>query len=397
MQALHYFLLMKEKAMRYRIIFLILITALTVSACNLNSDDNNDGDEQSLATSTPTGRPSVVITTPENGDEFVINDPVLISVSATDSVGVTSVQLFADGQIVRTVSSERATGETQKNVLLDYTPRTAGDVTLRVIAFRGSTSSEPAEVTVTIRSSQSQVTATPQAGSGVPVINPNDPTCRALVNTGLNFRRGPGIEFDIVRVLAAGEVIPIIGRLGDNSWWQLSSGTSVGWVSAGFVTTYGNCSGIPAIAPPPSPTPRNQPTATATNVPIPTSTLVPTNTPIPPAPNLDVTNISGPNSVIIPSGESSVTKSYSVNITNIGGSLNTQFATVARILPGGQSFDVGVAANLGAGQSINLSVNITFDTPGTYILEFATDSDNAITESDETDNSGTYTVTVASE
>ena len=384
--------------MRYRILLLLMIAVVALSGCNLESDDDNtDGEPQVEETFTPVGRPTVSIDAPATGDEFVVNDPVLISVSAADSVGVTSVQLFADGQIVRTVSSERATGETQKNVLLDYTPRSAGEVTLRIIAFRGATSSEPAEIVVNVRTSQAQITSTPQSGGNVPVIDPNDTTCRALVNTGLNFREGPGTNYDILRVLSAGEVIRIIGRLRDSSWWQLSSGSQVGWVSAGFVTTYGNCTGIAAVSAPASPTPIDQPTQTPTNTPVPTNPPAPTATQIPPDPNLDITNIVGPDTVTIPSGESEVTESYSVNITNRGGGLTGQFATVARILPGGQEFDVGVSGALGAGQSVSLTVDITFDTSGSFILEFETDSEDAIDEEDETDNSGTLTVTVNQE
>jgi hypothetical protein len=273
-------------------------------------------------------------------------------------------------------------------------------VALRVVAFRGTVASEPAEVNITVRSTQAQVTATSAPGgpgSGLPNIDPNDPTCRALVNTGLNFRSGPSTNFNVIRTLRAGEVLPITGRLPDNSWWQLRSGVTTGWVSASFVTVYGICTGIPVVAPPATatssvPTATNTPPATAT----PTITPTPSLTPTPRLPNLMVTNISGPQSVTIPAGATSVTETYSVNITNEGGPIDTQFSNVARLLPLGTEFDVGVVSNLSAGQTINLSVEVTFTNPGTFILQITADSDDEIEESNNVDNSGTLNVTVTS-
>lgn len=390
--------------MRYRIFSLLFIViALTLSACNLGRDSQPINDDEPPTEETPidpSARPEVSIVSPNDGAEFVVNDPVLISVDVSDPVGVTRVQLFANGQIVRTVSSETTTGETRRNMVLDYTPRSQGDVQLRVVAYRGSTASNPAEIGITVRPTQSQVIATSPPGSNLPVIDPNDPTCRALVNTGLNFRRGPSTDYQIIRVLGAGEVIPINGRLGNNSWWQLRSGTTIGWVDARFVTTYGNCGNVPIAQPPPTPTssiPTATPTATRTSTP---TQAAATNTPAPTAtpalPDLTITNIDGPSSVTIPSGESSVTRTYSVTITNQGGALNQQFSSNVRVLPGTAEFDVGVVSSLGAGQSINLSVDVTFTSAGSYVLRFMADNEGDIEESNEVNNTGTFDVTVTS-
>jgi hypothetical protein len=382
--------------MRYRILFLTLITILSLSACNLGRDSRpGDQDEQQAQpTNTPGGRPEVRILSPQDGAEVVVNDPVLVSVNASDSIGVTRVQLFANGQIVRTVSSETASGETSRNMVLDYTPRSQGEVLLRVVAFRGSVASDPAEISITVRPTQSQVTATVHQGSNIPQIDPNDPTCRALVNTGLNFRQGPSTSYNIIRVLRAGEVLPIQGRLGDNSWWQLRSGTTIGWVDARFVTTYGMCAGIPVASPPATATPAVTATPTPTNTVPPIATSPPTATQPPALPDLTITNVAGPEEVTIPAGETSVTERYSVSITNLGGPINQQFSNTVRILPGNEEFDVGVVSNLNAGQSISLNVDITFTSTGTFLLRFTADSDGEIQESNEANNIGTYEVTV---
>lgn len=376
-------------------LILMFLALLALSACNLGRDDGNngdDGDQQPIITSTPAGAPTVNIISPQDGDEVVVNDPVLISVNATDSVGVTRVQLFADGQIVRTLSSESPSGDRNMNVLLDHTPRSQGEVTYRVVAFRGAISSEPDEIMVNVRRSQTQVTATAQISTDVPVIDPNDPTCRALINTALNFRTGPSVNFERIAVLSPGEVIPIVGRLGDNSWWQLLRNGVFGWVSAGFVTPYGNCSGVPVLPFPATATP-----IVLTSTLIPTNTPLPTNTPVPALPNLTVSNVSGDEVVVIPVGETSVTISYGMNVTNNGASVDAQFTSGVRILPGGDEFESGVAGNLGAGQTIALSVDVTFDMPGAYLLQFTADVNDEIEESNEGDNSYTYDVTVENE
>lgn len=385
---------MRERIWLYALIWTGL--ALLLAGCNLTTA----GDPTPLPTpdaQTPTGRPTVEILSPREGEEKVVNEPVIVSVRVSDSLGVSSVQLSANGQTVRTQAVDQSADATSQ-VLLDYTPRSQGAVVLRVVAFRGAVASEPAEVNITIRSTQAQVTATSVPGgpgSGLPNINPNDPTCRALVNTGLNFRAGPGTTFDVIRTLRAGEVLPITGRLPDNSWWQLRSGVTTGWVSASFVTVYGICTGIPVVAPPATATPI-VPTATPTTVPTstPTPTPVPSATPTPRLPNLTVTNISGPQSVTIPAGATSVTETYSVNITNEGGPINTQFSNIARLLPLGTEFDVGVVSSLGPGQSINLSVDVTFTSAGAFILQITADSDNEVEESNNFDNTGTLNVTV---
>jgi len=265
--------------MRRTLLLLILFTIL--SGCNLGREDDSPTNTPDAATLDPGSRPEVTILSPEDGDEFLVDEPIIISVAVSGSNNITRVQLNANDE-TRVVAPE---SPDEDQYLLDYTPREDGRLDLTVIASSGVLQSEPETITVFVRQNQRQITATSSGGTN---INPNDPTCRVLVNVGLNFRRGPSVDFEVIRVLAPGEVIPIVGRLGDNSWWQLSSGTSIGWVDARFVTTYGNCTGIAAVAPPATATPPSSatpiPTATSvvpTNTPIPTATPQPSDTPAP--------------------------------------------------------------------------------------------------------------------
>ncbi|MFW5708597.1 MAG: SH3 domain-containing protein [Chloroflexota bacterium] len=384
--------------MRRCVLLLTLVFVIALSGCNLGASDPEPTNEP-LVSPTPAGTPSVTINSPRDGEEFVVNDPLFVEATVTDSVGVSTVQLLANNQPVRTISLE-GTGNTFAEPVLDFTPRTTGQVQLSVVAFRGTVASDPASVTVTVRDSQAQVTATARPGDINPIVDPNDPNCRALVNTNLNFRRGPGTNFSVIRVLGAGEVLPAVGRLADTSWWQLRdrNGTT-GWVSANFVTMYDGtinlCRNVSVVASPSTPTPQVQPTNTPlppTQTPVPTA--APTNTPVPP-PNLTVSRIVGPDTLTIPSGESEVTEEYSINITNVGGSLNEQFSVSARVV-GGDTFDVGTFGNLGANQSLSQTVEITFGSTGQQTLIVTVDSDDDIEEGDEDDNERFIIVTVSS-
>jgi uncharacterized protein YgiM (DUF1202 family) len=392
--------------MRYRILILAILSILALSACNLSSSDDATATPESQPLESPTGvqpagRPSVTIVSPQNGSSVVVNQPIILSVNATDTVGVTRVQLFVNDQIVRTSSSASPEGDMNWTQVFDYTPRDQGTITLRVVAYRGSVSSDPFQITVTVNPTQVRPTATiPPAVDAIPTINPYDYTCRVqVVVAALNFRTGPSLDYAVIQRLGYGDVVPIIGRLPDNTWLKLRyGGVTEGWVFAELVTVYGNCDNVPALQGPATATPTGQaivPTntsapATATSIP---ATAIPTE---PPLPNLTITNIDGPANLVIASGETTVTERYSVNITNMGGALDDQFSTVALVLPGGTQFDLGVVANLSAGQSISLSTDVTFDTTGALVLQFTVDSNLQITESSELDNSVVLNVNVTS-
>ncbi len=383
--------------MRYRIALFVLVALFGLSACNLSSS----GVPASAPTPTSggSGTPVVTILSPQDGAEVLVNQQILVSANANDPVGITRVQLFANGQIAKTVSSETPGGDPNLNVLLDYTPTTTGTLTLQVIAYRGAIASDPAEITLSVRQNQAQVTATQQAPPIiVPPINPYDPTCRVLVNAPLNFRTGPGINYDRISVLASGTVAPITGRTGDNSWYQIRVGVSTGWVSGSYVTLYGNCQNV-AIPPiPPTPTL----ILSATVVPTNTLTLtaqVPTNTPTPGLPDLVVTNLSLVGSSLqLGAGNTPVSGTFSVTITNTGASATGQFNNTITVTdPSSTSTEspLGVVSSLNPGESIVLNISLTFSLSGTHTIQVKADSDSQITETSEVNNTAITTVDVA--
>ncbi len=387
----------------WKVFFLVSILTL-LSACNLSrtpptaevtlTADPQDGD----------GRPTVAISSPQNGDEVVVGADVFVSATATDPVGVTRVQLIVNNQIVKTVSSESVAGDPNMNVLLDWRPTEAGTATVEVIAYRGSIASDTATIDLIVRGSQSQVTATIIPQTDVPIIDPNDPTCRALTNVALNVRTGPGTSYPRITTLSAGAQHPIVGRVGDNSWWLVRvSGTTTGWViqrnplnpGEEFISIFGNCSGIPIVGPPPPPVtpftpppppPTHTPTRTPTQPPPPTLTHTPAD--------LVVVDIDGPTGLNLPDGGGSVSGTFSVTITNNGQASTGPFSNSIQVLPGGDIMELGVVSNLTGGQSISLSIELTFDTAGVYTISVAADNENAVAEVSEINNTGAVDVGV---
>lgn len=386
---------------------LVLITVFILAACNLGASEQPDATETPPgATPLPVDPPSVTITAPQSGAEFIQREPVFVDVTVSDSIGVTQVQLLADGSPVLTRGVDEAANQSAE-LKLDWTPRVAGDVTLTVLAYRGSVVSAPATVDIIIRDSAADVIATSPPGDDAPIIDPNDPNCRVFVSTRLNFRTEPFVPqpdagANLIRTLSTGEVLPVVGRLADNTWWQVRDVTETGrtgWVARGpqgaeYITLYDGtqtfCSSVTVVPFTPPATPTPQPTQT----PLPTATPAPTATPPPtatlqptavPAPNLTFDGIFAESEVSIPQGETEVDVPINVNIRNTGGSLAQQFSVTARVV-NGPIIDVGTFSGLNQNGLLSAEVTVTLSAVGEATIIFKVDSDEVIDESDEGDN-----------
>ncbi|MDX2141502.1 MAG: Ig-like domain-containing protein [Chloroflexota bacterium] len=372
---------------------LLLLLAFFLASCNLSGERR----EQVLPTATgaTSARPVVTIVSPANNSETVVNQPLAISANAVDTVGITQIQLLANGRVVHSIRSEQPTGSPTMTLSYSYTPLEAGTLNIGVIAYRSSVTSDPSTVTVNVRAAQAQVTVTSIPAPNVPIINPNDPTCRALANTGINLRQGPGTNYPRISGIAAGTQIPITGRIADNSWWQVRVGVNVGWVIDDFVTIYGICTAIPVVQPPPPPT--NTPLP-ATNTPFvfpPTFTPIIVATATPAAVDLEVVRISGSPALSLAVG-GSVSSTYEVLVRNNSGGAVPRFESAIVILPTNQTVQLPAVENLRAGDIISLTAGITFSTPGSYILRAVADSGNVVTESNEANNDDIFQVNVTS-
>jgi hypothetical protein len=384
-----------------RLIYVVMIGA----ACNLGAAPA----QPTPVVPTPTlpssiaNPPQVTIISPQNGAQFPVNQPLFVEARATSPEGVTRIQLFANGSPVKTVSSTSPAGDTTFSATLDFTPRAVGPVNLRVQAFRGVVASAPADLQIVVVNQATQPTPLPLpggGGGGLPgggggsgVIIPPDGVCRIVTNSGVNLRSTPTTtQNNILTTLPASTLAPVIARLPDNSWWKISTGSRIGWVSNTVVTITGNCFNVPieqVVTPTPNiPTPTTAPTLTpmvATNTPPPIAT-------IPAAlPDLVVTNIFARTNLTLSGG--SVTETFSVTVTNVGLGPAGAFAATIRI-DNGAPLDLGAVSGLQPGQSVVLQRQLTFSGPGTYNIRVDVDPTNQVPELSEVNNRGDITVVV---
>jgi hypothetical protein len=74
----------------------------------------------------------------------------------------------------------------------------------------------------------------------------------------VNVRSGPGKTFSILAVLNGGDLVNILGRLEDNSWFHIETADGIlGWMAASVLEVLVDLETIPIISDiPPTPTPR---------------------------------------------------------------------------------------------------------------------------------------------
>lgn len=391
-------------SLRTRIVLMILV--LLTGACNLSTERPQASPLPPALGTASASKPVVIISAPTDGAEVVVGTDIVIQGQASDAQGVTRVQLIANDRIVRTVSSESPNGQRSMEVTLDYRPVVTGTLLLEVVAWRRSVPGDPASVSVTVRANRSQVLSTTAPRPEVPVIDPNDPTCRVLTNVALNVRTNAGVGFTRITTLANGSQAPVIGRLADNSWWQVSlrDGTA-GWVaqhdpgSPGeqFISIYGDCTLIPALAPP---QPTAQPAAVtaapavATDAPPDSGDSGNSGEEVASGADLIVASLRGPDSLTLARGGDPVDGNYELTISNRGTATSGPFKVALAGIPDSSTLsqDVGV---LGPRESIAFSYTITFSDAEDVILVATVDSDGEVAESDESNNSARLDVTIS--
>lgn len=75
-----------------------------------------------------------------------------------------------------------------------------------------------------------------------------DSTCRAVNEIVLAVRVSADINAQEVVILGANSTSVIVGRTGNNTWWQVRTPNGAqGWVDASAVTEYGDCLSIPVL------------------------------------------------------------------------------------------------------------------------------------------------------
>src|SRR5687767_14758872 len=127
---------MNRKYKRFVIILIPLILGLL--ACNIPGIVPNE--------------PTVEIQSPDNRAEIPVDEPVILSVVATDAEGpgVARLELFVDGDSIKSLDAP-GTPEDIFDAAITWIPDDEGETELTIIAYReDDTPSEPASITVIV-------------------------------------------------------------------------------------------------------------------------------------------------------------------------------------------------------------------------------------------------------
>ncbi|MCB9078880.1 MAG: PKD domain-containing protein, partial [Anaerolineaceae bacterium] len=166
-------------------------------------------------------------------------------------------------------------GRFSVDIIVPSDPRWLSESPVPVLAQTDNEQTS-AQALLTISSPADIPSLTPAASEEIeppepePTSTPPPPDiARLTVNTDLNVREGPGVEYDILGVLMYGQTAEITGRNADGTWWQIryeSAASDFGWVAAQFSTAE-NIENVPIVASPARPTVTPAPPPTATPMP----------------------------------------------------------------------------------------------------------------------------------
>lgn len=204
-------------------------------------------------------------------------------------------------------------------------------------------------------------TITPTLPPSVPVVS---------VSLGTNCRTGPGVDYDYITALLVGEKAEVVGKYTSVTppYWIIKKGSITCWLWGKYATVEGDTSGLPEMAPPP--------TSTPTSTPAPTDTPTPTATTPPPPPaagDIRITDIFQSTGA-----EVIVTIVTSPNSSLSGNFQYTVDADTIQVAQGSCSIPAGSNA-CWTGYIVS----------GTQSIQVDIDSNGAINETDEGNNSMT--------
>ena len=193
-------------------------------------------------------KPTVVILSPASGTQVKAGETIVIQSNATDVKGVTRIELWVDGSLVR--SDDNPQQQPTFGVTQEWTAAVLGSHSVTVKAYNAAGRvSDPATVTVNV---VEEVTA------ATPATLPPGAPWAAITAEVLNVRRGPGTNYPVIGQLQQNDVVEIAGRSADSSWLQIVYPTGTigrGWISASYAQVRGSPAFIPVVETPPPPTP----------------------------------------------------------------------------------------------------------------------------------------------
>ena len=388
----------------------LLILSVIAAGCTLPAPGEDDSD-------TASGPPVVSIVSPASASVYLQGAPVHI-VARVDNVSASNVQaqFTVDGAIIATTQSA---ADSVSSVILGqtWTAEGAGAHTIGVIVTDADgVQSAPASVSVSVVADsviavsdvdEDPVDIDPTADTSAPdpateaptdtppptdpptdappptEVPPTEPTVpTARFNQGINVRSGPGLNFaPPIGAYAANNSAEILAVNLDGTWYKVRFGSGEGWVFANLTSVEGNINALPREAGPPTPVPTALPPPTA---------VPPTATPQG-AVNLVVTNpfIDPPNPVC---GQDFRVGMTIRNDGSIAGSTGLSQIRDIHVGSGSENATSGgglVAVTLQPGGThvVEWTFNINTFFNETHRIEYRTDINGEVAESNENDNS----------
>jgi hypothetical protein len=234
---------------RTLVFFLLAFSGLLLAACAPNAAVESE--------------PVAMIVEPAMNASFANGEQVNVVTALVHPQGASQAALFANGELVR---SDDLTGPIyQGSMLQGWVPPGPGAYELQVL-FTSLLGGELASNTVLITVGEEYLTeniSEPELHTGeepelIQTATPTLPAApTATGNQDTNCRVGPSTQYQNIGTLFATQTAPIVGRLGDDSWWVIDLGESNSdcWVWSQLVTTSGDTASVPVLTPPALPEP----------------------------------------------------------------------------------------------------------------------------------------------
>lgn len=258
---------MTDRRARLRVAMVAITLIMATLACSLGSGSSGD-------TVDPETVPLVLLLAPENTSVFVEGARVEMHALVQDVRGG-AARLEYRVDEVPVAESEAPNPEGQETLIARAVWVAAGQSkhVMSVEAFRADGLSlglsdivisvvPPSVADVASESPAVNVEPLQDALTQVPTLTPfssvpeidigivTGPAARVTV-AELNIRQGPDTSYPPVGTLRRGDLVQIIGRNADSSWWAVSYKGGSAWVFSELVVPEDDVSNVPLVATPP--------------------------------------------------------------------------------------------------------------------------------------------------